>query len=324
MQLITLQKQLKREKEVLDSQARLERLNEARGEKSHKQGGAGLKNTWKKLKGKKKKQRNLTAPEIRLGQPSDGGSPLTPLKEGESDEGTLAGSGSMGNKSVSDEKINSLSSVKKQDPKDSPSKIGKSSPRGIRRWSLGQKERERSRTDSPSSAEDASLSQRSESRFSDEQDQSQSVLKTSTTDQSVFDHSDLSQTSKLSLSQPGTFLTNEEPLSTQSSSEVNIQLSPIHPTDRHNGEDVPTGFLPNGHLEEGREGERSETSQENHERSSSSRRSFRLYNDFGDETHRRSLQKVKQLLESSGETEPVDLNDLREWDGWTLASREIV
>ncbi len=305
--------------------SRLERLNEARGEKSKPAGGGGLKNTWKKLKGKKKKQRNLSAPEIKPGQlsGSDGstsGSPLTPLKE--SDEGTKV---FFGKRSASKEKVNTDTPVKKQDSKESSGKVGKSSPRGIRRWSAGYKDREHSRTDSPSSAEDASLSQKSESRFSDEHDRSQPLLKISTTDQSVFDQSDLSQASKFSLSQPGTFLTNEEPLSTQSSSDVHIQLSPIHPAGEDNEREIPTGFLPNGHLEEDRrEEEESETSQKNQEDRDSSRRSFRLYSDFGNESHRLSLRKVKQFLESSGETEPVDLSNLREWDGWTLASREIV
>ncbi len=312
--------------------SRLERLNEARGEKSAKVGGTGLKSTWKKLKGKKKKQRNLTAPEIRPGQllsvgsvGSDGSPTLTPVKESDSDGSIPGGKDPMGKRSGSREKVNAVTSAKakKHGSKESSGKVGKLSPKGIRRWSIGQKD-ERSRTDSPSSTEDASLSQKSETRLSDEHDQLLPASKQSTTDQSVFDHSDLSQASKLSLSQPGTFLTNEEPLSTQSSSEVHIQLSPVHPAGGDTEGGVANSDIPNGHAEGSREEEESEISRASHEERGSSSRSFRLYTDFGAETHQLNLKKVKGFLESSGETEPVDLSNLREWDGWTLASREIV
>ena len=49
-----------------------------------------------------------------------------------------------------------------------------------------------------------------------------------------------------------------------------------------------------------------------------------VYERFGDETHRRSLHKVRELLESTGEHKPVDMTVLQDWDGWTIASRDVV
>ena len=49
-----------------------------------------------------------------------------------------------------------------------------------------------------------------------------------------------------------------------------------------------------------------------------------VYERFGDETHRRSLHKVHEFLESTGEHKPVDMTVLHDWDGWTIASRDVV
>lgn len=49
-----------------------------------------------------------------------------------------------------------------------------------------------------------------------------------------------------------------------------------------------------------------------------------LYACFGGEKHRQILGTIQEFLESSGEFEPVDLSILHDWDGWTIASSEIV
>ena len=49
-----------------------------------------------------------------------------------------------------------------------------------------------------------------------------------------------------------------------------------------------------------------------------------LYACFGGEKHRQILGTIQEFLESSGEFEPVDLSVLQDWDGWTIASGEIV
>ena len=308
-----MQKQQKQDGELIDTLSRLARLNELRGEKTPKSGGTGLKNTWKKLKGKKKKQRNLTAPEISThflesdastGSASPGRQPLAPLKESESFSG--GGHGLFSKQSASKDK------VKKQD---SSSKI---SPKNKRRHSLSNKEEIHCRTDSPSSIEDASLSQKSDSRFSDEHTP---PLRRSKTDQLLYDQSDLSQTSKLSPSQSGTFMAHEEQLSTQSSSDV--QVSPMHhPMEGKNQEVILSEFLPNGHL--GEEGTIEEVSREAEEERDFRKGCDTMYAEFGDKTHKLNLRKVEKFLESSGEMEPNDLGIIRDWDGWALASKEIV
>ena len=68
VQLIVVQQQLKQEGELIDSLGKLSLLREQGGEKAGKSGAGsgGLKNTLKRMKpaGKKKRQRNVTAPEI--------------------------------------------------------------------------------------------------------------------------------------------------------------------------------------------------------------------------------------------------------------------
>ena len=328
-QLIAIQKQLKLEGELIDTLAKLARLNELRGEKMTKSGGAGLKNTWKKLKGKKKKQRNLTAPEISpRSMESDGssGSPAgkqTPLTTLEEDKGSSGGGhGFFGKRSKSKEKVNAVSTplLKKQD-----SQTSQSSPKNKRKDIVGVKGEEILRTESPSSAEDNSLSQKSDSRLSDEQPlKFQNMMKRSTTDSVLVGHTDFSflETSKLSLSPSGIFAgMEEEPLSTQSSSDANVQISPFHqPSDGSSS----VGFLPNGHISEEptqtREIEELKEIAEDYYRQGCPT----MYNEFGDKQHQMNLKRVQQFLESSGEMAPEDLSILRDWDGWVLASKDIV
>ena len=33
---------------------------------------------------------------------------------------------------------------------------------------------------------------------------------------------------------------------------------------------------------------------------------------------------MRELLESTGEHKPVDMTVLQDWDGWTIASRDVV
>ena len=292
---------------------------------SKSSGGAGLKNTWKRLKGKKKKQRNLTAPEIspqtmefaraQAGKPAA----LDTLEEDKGSSG--GGHGFFGKRSKSKEKVNTVSTpqLKKQD-----SQTSQASPKNKRRDVVGVKDEEILRTESPSSAEDTSLSQKSDSRLSDEQPlKFHNLLKRSTTDSVLVAHSDFvfSESSKLSLSPSGTFAgMEEEPLSTQSSSDANVQISPFHrPPDGSSS----TGFLPNGDVME----ERTNT-REIEESKEAAEDDFRqgcptLYGEFGDKQHKLNLKRVQQFLESSGEMMPEDLRILQDWDGWVLASKDI-
>ena len=292
-----------------------------------KSGGAGLKNTWKKLKGKKKKQRNLTAPAILpRSTESDGsqaGKPaaLDTLEEDKTSSG--GGHGFFGKRSKSKEKVNAVSAppLKKQD-----SQTSQSSPKNKRRDVVGVRDEDLLRTESPSSADDTSLSQKSDSRLSDEQPPlkfHQSLLKRSTTDSVLAGHSDFafSETLKLSLSPSTTFAgMEEEPLSTQSSSDANVQISPFHqPPDGSSS----TGFLPNGDITE----EPTNTI-EREESKEAAEDDYRqgcpmLYSTFGDKQHKLNLKRVHQFLESSGEMTPEDLRILRDWDGWVLASKDI-
>ena len=49
-----------------------------------------------------------------------------------------------------------------------------------------------------------------------------------------------------------------------------------------------------------------------------------VYEIFGDKKHKKSLRLIQEFLESTGEHEPADLTVLQEWDGWAVASRDIV
>ena len=49
-----------------------------------------------------------------------------------------------------------------------------------------------------------------------------------------------------------------------------------------------------------------------------------FYKHFGDEAHKQTLKDLQEFLDSSGETDPVDLSILQEWDGWVIGSRDTV
>ena len=340
-QLISVQKHLKRENNVESTMAQLNRLNELRGEKSKTgssgSGGAGLKNTWKRLKGKKKKQRNLTAPEISpqslqsavsLSSSSSGkkmSADLAPVKESEG-ESTIGKEN--GKRSGSKDKLHAIKHQDSDNQKpatSSPSHISAKSRN--RKSSLGSRE-EFHRAESRSSVEDTSLSQKSDLRFSDEHSVGDKTTPSHTgsskVDLVLSQPTDCSQASaKLSHSQSENFVTHEDHLSTQSSSDVNIQLSPLVYEQNQflDGEQAPAvdiGFLSNSHLTL-TEKEQREMMERDFTKGSPS-----IYTGNRDKQHTLNLKRVQEFLESSGEMEPVDLSLIRDWDGWVMASREIV
>lgn len=47
-----------------------------------------------------------------------------------------------------------------------------------------------------------------------------------------------------------------------------------------------------------------------------------LYDVFGSHSHHETLKELEEFLDSVGETEPVDLSILEDWDGWMIGSRD--
>ena len=380
-QLVKAQRKLGVDREIVETLAKISKLKEFKGADKSKGGGAGLKNTWKRIKGKKKKQRNLTAPELTaqfLEAAKSIPPPLDTLREGdardyatketeergeEKEAKKLGVRGLFGGKySPNKEKAISVTLFTAQESKEPLS--AKKSPRiKKRKGSKGGSERSEGRsTESPSSLEDASLSQRSQSRLSDDHMAGAELTPRSTgKPESLTDNTNLSQNSgKLSQSQSGHFNLTEECYSTQSSSDFNTQTSlPDHHVLREARVGLEEGreeerreeereeeremereeekeeeereleegslsgcqFLTNGHLSEELGMEESREVEEE--------KDFRkgcqtLYFDFGDKQHRLNLRKVRELLESTGEKEPVDMRALDDWDGWNLATKEIV
>ena len=300
---------MQQEGELIDSLAKLSQLKEqGGGEKAGKSGGSsgGLKNTLKKMKptGKKKRQRNSTAPEISA-------EALKGLKKEQVQKPGKdgAGRGLFGKKSSKEKEGGSPQKKPEPDvPRVSPE-------RQVAISAI--KEEEHAMQDPLSGADDGWLSQKSEIQFSDyARDPSAPIpsLPHSKTEPNITYHLDLSQVS-LSSSIP------EEALSTQSSFEA-VPLEQLAPPSRGHpeagsgggsqdaspgGSDVMVG-------EEGREGEEKD---------------FRkgcpgLYDNYGDEQHKLNLKHVLKFLESCNETSPLDLTTLVDWDGWTLTSKELM
>ena len=337
--------------------ARLERLNGLRGADAKGKGGssghgAGLKNTWKKLKGKKKKQRNLTAPEIS----SEEFKAINEEKKKKA--GTL--------ESVSEEKARADGEKGKTKHLAAGKEKSREMKKGISMDTISAKASPKRvstsdslRVDTPSSVEDSPLSQKSEPRLSQpDHDSHPRKLRLSSysgdhegdskllssksgdivlvEDLSQISAGKLSQVSggKLSLSQSGTFTGPDEHSSTQSSTRSGLGDH----DDRHHS----SGFIPNGLH-----------SADLHDPSISGSRmsaldhdslplpmdgdsvsqlhfgSFRrgcskMYIEYGKKDHKLNLERVEEFLKSSGEMEPVDLNILRDWDGWVMASKDIM
>ena len=310
--------------------------------------GAGLKNTWKKLKGKKKKQRNLTAPEIS----SEAFKAINEEKkkksgtlESVSEERRAANREKGKDKHLTDKEASrELKKVTSMDIKAIPKRPVSTSA-------------DSHRVDTPSSVEDSPLSQKSEPRLSqpdhnshpgklrlssysgDHEGESELLSPKSgdivlVEDLSQISAGKLSQVSggKLSLSQSGTFTGPDEPYSTQSSIRSGGDHS-IH----HEHE---SGFIPNGvhssehdhhDLSTGRLSEFDHISLPVDGDSVSQlhfgsfrRGCSRMYLEYGNKDHKLNLERVEEFLKSSMETEPVDLNILRDWDGWVMASKDIV
>ena len=311
--MITVQKQLRQEGELIDSLAKLSQLKEqGGGDKTGKGGGSsgGLKNTLKKIKptGKKKRQRNSTAPEISA-------EALKGLKKEQAQKPSKDGGAGRGlfGKKTSKEKEGGSPSQKK-----SESDVPRESPE--RQMAIPAiKEEERVMQEPVSSVDDGWLSQKSEIQFSEyARDPSAPIpsLPHSKTDPAITYHTDLSQVS-LSSSIP------EEALSTQSSFEA-VPLEQLAPPSRGHPEAGSGGGSQDAAPGEsdvivGEEGERGEEGEKDFRKGCPS-----LYDDYGDEQHKLNLKHVLKFLESCNETSPVDLGSLVDWDGWTLASKELM
>ena len=165
--MASVHEQLKQNEEKQLVLARLEKLNGLRGlDTKGKAGsghGAGLKGTWKKLKGKKKKQRNLTAPEIS----SEDFKAITEEREKKKKSGTL--------EAVSEEKGGGNGGkpgiLKHQASKDKAREVKKDSSTlerttGPKASPKRMSTSESPRMDTPTSSVEDSLSQKSDTRLS--------------------------------------------------------------------------------------------------------------------------------------------------------------
>lgn len=288
-QLIAVQKKLRQEGELIDSLAKLSQLREqGGGTKAGTGSGGGLKNTLKKMKpaGKKKRQRNVTAPEITA-------EALKGLRKEQTAKPSKDSRGLFGKKPAKSEKEGG-------------------SPRKSEQQEGGRETTIREEISSPA----ADAPPKSESRLSQYAPptvgEQSAALPHSKTDPALSyqTHPDLSQIS-LSSSIP------EEADSTQSSLE-GVALEQLAPPSGGHPEEVEPG---------GGGGE--EVQGESEAREEVEEKDFRkgcpeLYDDYGDEQHKLNLKHVLKFLESCNETNPVDLSCLVDWDGWTLASKEVM
>lgn len=49
-----------------------------------------------------------------------------------------------------------------------------------------------------------------------------------------------------------------------------------------------------------------------------------IYLTFGNEVHKQTLKDLRDYLDSSGETEPLDLSIIQDWSGWVIGTSDIV
>ena len=322
--------------------------------------GAGLKSTWKKLKGKKKKQRNMTAPEIS----SEEFKAIHEEREKKKKSGTLEAvseeKGGKGSKGLFGKHTATVSKEKSRDIKKEYSiaeqNSAKASPKRV-------STSESLRMDTPSSVEE-SLSQKSDHRLSQpDHDSHAHTVKSQMSSysgegtisvESKLSHSksgdivlieDLSQISagklsqvsghseKFSHSQSEPYTGPDEHSSTQSSIRSGGGLDHLE-DDRH----LRSEFLPNGvdGSDRGLSSDRMTSELDNMSMpldgdsvsqlhfGSFRRGCSRMYLEYGNKDHKLNLERVEEFLKSSGEMEPVDLNILRDWDGWVMASKHIV
>ena len=325
-----VQKKLRQEGELIDSLAWIAKLKEQGGDKIGRSASSagGLKNTLKKMKpaGKKKRQRNITAPEISP-EAWEGLKKAVDGKVGkEGKEGKEGGRGLFGKWSSKEKEVGGtpprkqepevVKAVTERDVSERPGMTERAPVVPVI------KEEELAAQDSTSSADD--LSQKSEPRFSDfhltvgERASTLPNLSRSKTDTNINYQTDLSQLS-LTPSIP------EEIFSTQSSFEA-IPLEQLAPASQGHGEASSAGTSP--HTPSGSAEEREGTGQGELQEIDEMLKDFRkgcpsLYEDYGDEQHKLNLKHVLKFLESCHESRPLELSVLQEWDGWTLASKEI-
>lgn len=303
---------MRQEGELIDSLAKLSKLKEERGQerggdKTAKSGSSsgGLKNTLKKMKpaGKKKRQRNITAPEISV-------EALKGLRKAETQKQTkdVGGRGLFGKKTTNKEKEGAPHKKSGQEISLPQRQTSISAIKEEEHEPLRVMEEEKN---------DAHFSEYA--LASHDLSATLPSLSHSKTDSAINYQPDLSQVS-LSSSIP------EEALSTQSSLEA-VPLEQLAPPSRghpeaDSGGGSQEGFKlsPGGSdlivAGEELEGEGME-------------KDFRkgcpaLYDGYGDEQHKLNLKHVLKFLETCNETSPVDLTRLEEWDGWTLATKELV
>ena len=311
-----VQKKLRQEGELIDSLGKLSELKEQRGggDRAGKSGGGsgsgGLKNTLKRMKpaGKKKRQRNVTAPEISA-------EALKVLRKDQTAK-PGAGRGLFGKKTSKEREGGSP--TKKQEQETVKASPGNQAVRQSAVTAV----REEAHVEPLNSTEEGVLSQRSELEYAVTGDLASATMPTlshSKTDPGLSYHPDLSQVS-LSSSIP------EETLSTQSSVEAvpMDQLAPptlSHPqTDSGGGGGGRDGSPGGSDVVPGEEGEKEEEEGEEDFRKGCPG----LYDDYGDEQHKLNLKHVLKFLETCNESSPVDLSSLVDWDGWTLASKEVM
>jgi hypothetical protein len=278
-------------------------------------GGTGLISTWKKLKGKKKKQRNLTAPEISSQDikaasiTDDSHTSVTPtlpsLKESEKKEG-----GKSEKKDAAKARFGGRKQSKGAEPKDVRSVS-----------SAAEIVFKNDMADSPLLTEETSLSQMSPSLDGSSHtdpaigniDGTLSAMSGSKScDVIVLEPLNLSQTSAGKHS--GMSLSQSEPMdehfNTQSSTSETAISSELAEVQHGNDGWDNKGLSKNEDV--------------HYEGSNFQRADTILYKNFGSKEHRLNLQRVQAFLESSGEMEAADLSVLQEWDGWMVANREIV
>ena len=322
-------RKLKRDEEEQVLVSRINRLNEMRGVTKTKDGninlsgstGTGLIGTWKKLKGKKK-QRNLTAPEI---SSQDLKAAMSKTREAHHTSSATLESLKEKDDKKDGGKIKGKGIFGKKLPKEKLSPESKDSPKPRKSESLDVKNSEvvfknDMVVESPSNSEETILSQKSEPMMSNDDQNSQDIEITLTlpadptskpNDSIVLEPLNLSQTSgKHSLlSQSGTCIGNEEHYSTQSSSDIigtegTQELDiPMWDNGKPIMEEVDIDFIDNRLYLQG---------------------SSKLYKEYGSKQHRLNLERVNEFLESSGESEPMNLSELQDWDGWMLASKDLV
>ena len=323
-----VRKNLRQDGEVIDSLSRLANLKEQLGEKPGKTMGStgGLKNTLKKMKptGKKKRQRNITAPELSV----------EALRDLNKEQGQKAGKegGKEGGRWLF-----GRSKEKESPPQKKPEHEAMKRSPELRRTTVPSiKEEDQRALESFSSTDDMSLSQKSEPRLSEfhltTRDRAATLpnLSRSRTDTNINYHQDLSQIS-LSPSIP------EETFSTQSSFEA-VPLEQLAPPSHGHREAGSGGsqsgskLSPNSSVMEDGLAEKVEGEERGEEREAGEEEWARyfqkgcpsLYEDYGDEQHKLNLKHVMKFLESCNETAPVDLGILQDWDGWSLSTKELV